>query len=340
MKCVVTGATGYIGTVLVRSLYEKEYDVVSLIMKGDEIGHVCRHSTIAYGDVCDLASLKQAFEGADAVIHLASTRGIGSVGRARMYRVNVGGTRNVIEACLDQHVKRLVYVGSVSAIPKKPDNELMTEVQTFDPRNVNGSYAKNKAVAAKMALDAGQKGLDVVVTLPSAVIGPYEYRPSSIGLMITEYLCGTLNAYPKNGQYNCVDVRDAANGIIAALEKGKSGESYILSGGVVSAERVFQTVSQASGKKMVHTKLPQWMMMSAGILAQAYYTIHNERPLVTYDSVQTMLSNCNYSSQKAQQELGVSFRPVDASLQDMTDWIGNHFIQQEKGKLRRSPFRS
>ncbi len=338
MRCVVTGASGYVGAVLVRALSGAGYDVTSLVVRGDEISHIRGFSKIVYGDVCDPGSLDAAFSGADAVLHLAGVVDIGSVRASRMHRVNVTGTANVIAACRNAGVKRLVYMSSVHAIPELPGGQVMGEVSAFDPKKVRGAYAKTKAQATRLVLDANGNGLETVVVQPSGVIGPYGVKLGNIGHVVVDFLCGTLVAYPTGG-YNFVDVRDVAQGALAALEKGRAGECYILSGEVVSCERMLRTVADASGKKMLKTRLPYWFVLGASFLAEGYYALLRRPPAITHYAVTTLHSNSNFSSEKAQRELGVRFRPCEESLCDMTRWIlQNHVVEREKGVYKRCVF--
>ena len=167
----------------------------------------------------------KAFEGAEVVFHLAGIIEIGSGNKRKVHEVNVNGSKNVVEACKIAHVKKLVYTSSVHAIPEKQG--IITETKEFDPKLVKGTYAKSKAEATNYILNSNSKELEVIIAHPSGVIGPYEYIKSNMGQLIIDCANGRMKASIKGG-YNFVDVRDVANGIILALEKGKPGECYIL----------------------------------------------------------------------------------------------------------------
>ena len=224
MKVLVTGATGHIGNVLVRSLLKNGYDVTAFVRNKEKLNALDGLSvSFAYGDVRDIESLKMAFKGIDVVFHLAGLIDIGNGNKKQMYEVNVNGTKNVVNACKEMNVKKLIYTSSVHAIPTKPKGEIITETKTFSPDLVKGTYSKTKAEATKYVLEANSKDLEVIITHPSGVIGPYEYITSNLGQLIIDCAHRKMGAY-LDGGYNFVDVRDVADGLVSTLEKGKAGE--------------------------------------------------------------------------------------------------------------------
>ena len=172
MRVVVTGATGHIGNVLVRDLIKKGYEVTSLALN-EKDGEILKglDTKIVYGDVRQIETLVKAFEGADMVFHLAGIIEIGSGNKKKVHEVNVNGSKNVVAACKMAHVKRLVYTSSVHAIPEKEG--VITETKEFSPKLVKGTYAKSKAEATNYILNSNSDDLEVIITQPSGVIGPY-----------------------------------------------------------------------------------------------------------------------------------------------------------------------
>ncbi len=321
MKCIVTGATGHIGCVLVRELCRKGYDVTAFVLPGDSAEAICREPVkLITGDICSPYDTVRAFRGFDLVFHLAGMISIGSAGRRQMERVNVEGTRNVIRACKIAHVKRLVYASSVHAIEEPAKGSSVAETKQFDPQSVKGAYAKTKAAATKLVLEAAKNGLDAVVVHPSGVIGPYEYSLSNIGQLMADTIGGSLKAYI-NGAYNFVDVRDVARGIRLAGEKGKRGECYILSGEVVTVKEMLDIITETAAKKPVKAKLPYWFALATAPLSELYYKAVKRKPLYTAYSVYTLRTNCHFNCSKAVKELGYRFRPAAESLADAVNWM-------------------
>ena len=331
-NCLVTGATGYLGTVLVRMLHEKGLNVTSLVFPDEDIKHISKYSNIRYADVCDKDALEQEVMGYDIIIHLAGIIDISSRNRDLMKRVNIGGTRNVAELCLKHNIK-LIYCSSVHAIPCLPKNEIMTERTDFDSVKVKGLYSKTKAEATKTVLEMIKQGLNAMIAFPSGIIGPYERKLTNIGQVICDFLCGELTAYVDGG-YNFVDVRDVANGIYKMIENWKSGESYILSGYEISVGQMISEVAKASGKKMLRTKLPYWFALGTSYFAEFYYFIRRKKPLYTHYSVKTLRNNCSFSNQKARDNIGFYPRPLSESLFDMTNWIIENFLLKTGNKYK------
>jgi dihydroflavonol-4-reductase len=332
---LVTGATGYVGTVLVKELHDAGHDVTSLAMEGDDTRFVEPYSAVRRADVCDMRALEREATGFDAIVHLAGIVEIGSRNRALMRRVNVGGTKNIARLCRD-HGMKMLYCSSVHAMPCLPGRQTMRETRDFDPNKVKGLYGKTKAEATRAVLS--MEGLDAMVAVPSCVIGPNERSLSNIGQLIVDFLCGGLKAYI-DGNYNFVDVRDVAHGMRRMLENWQSGECYILSGHEISVKEMLCGIAQASGLRMPRVKLPYWFVLGTSYLAEAYYRILRKRPLFTHYSMQTIRSNDRFSNQKAKSALGFANRPAQESLADMTRWMMDHFVTLVNGKYRPCAYR-
>lgn len=329
----MTGATGYLGTVLTETLHKAGHRIISLALPGDDVSYISRFSEIRYADVCDAEALSREIKGVDIVIHLAGIVDITVRNRSLIRRVNVEGTRNVAELCRRLGTK-MIYCSSVHVLPCLPDAGIMTETDDFDPKKVKGTYGKTKAEATRLVFEMAKTGLDAMVIFPSGIIGPYEHKVSNIGQMIIDFLCGGLRAYV-DGKYNFVDVRDVAGGICRMIGNWSSGESYILSGHEITVEQMLSEVAKASGKKMLRVKLPYWFVLSTSYLAEFYYFILRKKPLFTHYSIQTLHSNCRFSNSKAKERIGFSVRPVQESLSDMTHWIMENFIIIRKNKRYR-----
>lgn len=168
MKCIVTGATGHIGCALVKELCRSGYDVTAFVLPGDRTDAICEEPVkIVTGDVCNPYDTVRAFGGYDLVFHLAGIISIGSAGKKQMKKVNIEGTRNVIRACKISKVKRLIYVSSVHAIREPNKKSVIAESSRFDPKEVKGDYAKTKAAATQLVLNAVKSGLDAVIVHPA-----------------------------------------------------------------------------------------------------------------------------------------------------------------------------
>jgi len=318
---VVTGATGHIGNVLVRELSARNEKIKAVIPFGEDTTAIKDLDLeIVRGDVRDIELLKQAIEGANIVYHLAGIISILPGKRWLLQEVNVKGTRNVVEACLKSRVKRLVYVSSIHAIKEPPRGTVIDETQPFDPSSVLGDYAKSKAQATLEVLEGVRKGLDAVIVCPTGVIGPYDFKGSDMGQLILSYIHNKMKACI-DGAYDFVDVRDVAKGIVLAAEKGKKGQSYILSGERISVPGLFSMLEKITGIRAPKFKVPCQLARVIGIVATPYYLLTKSKPLITKDSIDVLASNSYISSQKAKHELGYTSRPIWESLVDSVTWF-------------------
>ena len=317
----VIGASGHIGNNLVRQLIEKGEQVKAIIPS-----FAARHSledieglTIENGNVCDIESLKTALDGVRVVYHLASVISITTGEYDKLHKVNVQGTKNVIEVCLYHKIERLVYTGSVHAFEEPPHGITIDETTPIDPKTAIGDYGKTKAAAINEVIEATKKGLNAVVVCPSGVIGPHDYMPSLVGQSFIDFMRGKLPAYIK-GAYNFVDVRDVATGHILAYEKGKIGEVYMLSGDVLHYDEVMGMLSRESGRKAPFA-IPLKVASVMAKVLERYAKLRKQRPLLTEYSIHVLQSNCDISNEKAKRELGYNPRPISETVADSVSWL-------------------
>jgi dihydroflavonol-4-reductase len=317
---LVTGATGHIGNVLVRKLLEQGKKVRALIWRGEDTSSI-RDLELerVEGDVLDPESLRPALEGVDTVYHLAGLISIMPGRQPFVWKVNVEGTRNVLEASRHANVRRLVYTSSIHAIQRAPHGVEIDESLGFDPNNPYGEYDRSKAAASLEVQKAAQSDLDAVIACPTGVIGPYDYRGSEMG----EVIRGAAEAKPMfyvEGAYDFVDVRDVADGLVAAAEHGHRGESYILGGHKISVRYLLETVREVTGKAFASIKIPFSLAELAAKFAPWYYLRTKAKPRFTPYSLEVLQSNANISHAKARRELGYKPRPVIETIADTVRW--------------------
>ncbi|MBN1376079.1 MAG: SDR family oxidoreductase [Dehalococcoidia bacterium] len=333
MNILVTGATGHIGNVLVRELTQGNEKVKVLTLPfEDDLPLRGLNVEIVRGDICDLDSLINAFQGIDTVYHLAGMISISSGKDDILHRVNVRGTQNVIKACATNKVNRLVYTSSIHALNEPPHGTVIDESCPPDPLHVLGDYAKCKAKATMEVKKAAQEGLDAVIVCPTGVIGPYDFRISEMGQLILDFTRRKLNAY-MDGAYDFADVRDVAHGMHLAGTHGRKGETYILSGEQVSVKDLMKMLQEITGVKAPSYKVPSWLARTAGVVAPLYYHFIRSKPLFTSYSVDVLASNSVVTSQKARLELGYHSRPARESIADAVQWfISNLRLQMASGR--------
>lgn len=318
--CVLTGATGHIGYALLKELIENGENVRILIRKDNRIFDDIECEKV-FGDVTNPESLEKAFEGADIVYHLAGVIDVSSGNEAITYKVNVDGTKNVVAACKKCGVRRLLYTSSVDAFPPLPNNEVMHELDHFSPDNLDGTYAKTKAVATQFVLDSADENLEVVIGHPGACIGPYDYKVSNVGEMVRLFMKGFFPVTMDFGAYNFVDVRDVAKGLYLAAKKAKSHDCFILTGEVVTVDELISMLAEICFVKKPRFVIKKWIASVSAPVAEVYYKLAKKTPIFTRYSIRKLVSNCNFSIEKAQKELGYNPMSAKESFKDMVDWI-------------------
>lgn len=253
------------------------------------------------------------------VIHAAGVISIGQNVSELMYNVNVIETRNVIKECIKYNVNRFVYVSSVHAIPESADNGIIEEIGCFSKKWVTGGYAATKAEASQAILDAAKKGLNAVIVHPPGIIGPYDKVSNHIVQLIQMYLSGKLSAGVTGG-YDFVDVRDVADGCIAAAEKENVGECYILSNRYCTVKELLEFMRVASNEKKKICFPLKIAKLAAPIFEKAAEITHT-RPLFTRYSLYTMESNGHFSHDKATMQLGYHPRDIKITIEDTIAWL-------------------
>ena len=321
---LVTGASGFLGRAVLAELEKKGAPVRALVIKNDPLAaELPEDVSVVYGDVCDDGSLEHFFSGADertCVIHCAGIVLVASHPGERIYRVNVGGTNNILRHCEKAGVGKLVYVSSVHAIPEKPKGTEITEDAVFSPDAVQGDYAKSKALATSLVFEASDRGLNASVVFPSGIIGPGDVGKGSIIHMLLSFLAGKLPVAVKGG-YDFVDVRDVAAGIVSCAEQGQPGHGYILSGEYATIRDILNAAKDALGIKRAVSFLP---ICLAKLIAPLYEkrNLQKKQPLYfTPYSVAVLDSNGRFDRSAAAAALGYAPRSLQSSIRDMVIWL-------------------
>jgi dihydroflavonol-4-reductase len=318
---LVTGATGHIGNVLVRQLLTLGNRVRALVLPGEDSSPLQGLDVeVMEGNVLDLEAVKRAMQGAQTVYHLAGMISI-LPGRNQILRqVNIQGTQNVLDAARYCDVARVVYTSSIHAIARAAHGITIDESLPFDPAHAISEYDRSKAEASLAVLQAARQGLDAVIACPTGVIGPYDYRLSEMGSLILSAMKSRL-PFSIDGAYDFVDVRDVANGLTLVSQRGRSGESYILSGERISVRRLIETVCEITNRHVPILHLPIWLARFAAAFAPSFYRLTKMRPRVTPYALDTVSSNSVISHEKARRDLGYAPRPLRESIADTINWF-------------------
>ena len=333
VKYLVTGAAGFLGGTICRQLIERGENVRAFVLPGDPaMKYVPQEAEIVEGDLTDITSLEKLFaveEGtATIVLHIASIVTVNPDYSSKVMEVNVDGTKNIIRLCLSHpECKKLVYCSSTGAIPEAAMGKAIKEVRRFDPDEVVGCYSRSKAMASQAVLDAvHEQGLNACIVHPSGIMGPEDYAIGETTGTLIKIIKGEMPA-GIDGSFNLCDVRDLAAGTIAAADKGKAGECYILANEPVSFRDFSRMVSDEAGCKKVGMFLPIWAANMMGGMMEKQAKKKGTKPMMTRFSVYNLARNNKFDSTKAIQELGYSTRSYRDTIHDEIQWL------KETGKI-------
>ena len=327
---LLTGAAGFLGTNICMQLLEKGCKVRALVLPNDKsVKFIPKEVEVVLGDLTDAASLDAFFtvpEGCTSVIiHCASMVTVNPNYSEKLMAVNVGGTRNIITKVLNHpECEKMVYVSSTGAIPEEPHGVKIREVNKFtpcDPKKVVGAYSQSKATATQMVLDAVQvMGLKACVVHPSGILGPNDHAIGETTGTLLQIIKGEM-PMGMQGSFNLCDVRDLAAGTIAAIDKGRIGECYILANKTVTLKQMCDMLHRECNAKQIKFYLPLDLAdkIAAGLEKQAEKT--GKMPLMTTFSVYNLARNNEFDYSKAENELGYTTRSYEETIHDEVQWM-------------------
>ncbi|HUE51179.1 MAG TPA: hopanoid-associated sugar epimerase [Terriglobales bacterium] len=322
MLAFVTGATGFVGSHVARVLAEQGADLRLLVRSGSDPKNIegLKADRVA-GDLCDPASLEKAMAGCDVVFHVAADYRLWVRDPERMYRANVEGTRAILKAALQNGVRRVVYTSSVATMGFSSNGHVADENSPVSLENMIGPYKRSKFLAEEVAIEAGHSGMDVVVVNPSTPVGERDIKPTPTGRIILDFLKKKFPAYVDTG-LNLVDVTECAHGHVAALEKGRTGERYILGGENLTLKQILDELAAITGLPSPKVRVPYVVALATGVVDEILTgRILKREPRATIDAVRMGRKKMFVSSNKAARELGWKIVPVDNALRCAVEWF-------------------
>lgn len=320
---IVTGATGFVGHVLVTELVKRGYAPIKILIRSKKSLERFKGLPVtgAIGDILDQDFINKQISQNSVVFHLAGVVNIKSKRNHEVYDININGTKNIVNACIKNKAEKLIYISSTSVISQVKNGSIIKEPKEITYKGLIGHYAKSKAIATNYIFNkCKSENLNAVVVYPSAIIGPEDHCISSLGQVVLDYMNNKLLAYTK-GKYNFVDVRDVVAGIISAYQYGKSGEDYILTGESLSIKQMLLILNNILNKEQLPLKLPLWFIKLVLPFAELHYLIRRKIPVFSRTSIRTLNQNSNFSNSKAKEELMFKPRPAKESFKDMIDWF-------------------
>ncbi len=344
-RVVVTGASGFIGSAVTRALLARDVHVVALLEPGSPTANLDGLDVERIsGNVTDTEQLHGVFEGARFCFHLAAKFGFWPKDPSTFYEVNVNGTQNVLRACIDADVERIVYTSTVATLglwhtkEGRPSNE----DDVADLSHLYGNYKRSKYVAEHEALRLAASGAPLVLVLPTMPQGPYDYRPTPSGKVVLDYLNGKVPGYVDTAM-NVAHVDDLAEGHLLALEKGSQGRSYICGGENLTMAEMLGILSDVTGLPRADQRFPSVFPMIAGVLSQFVEgELLDREPRVPLEAAQMASTPMIFDDSRARTELGYTSRDPALALYDAARWFVEHdYVDAERAaKINWSPPRS
>jgi dihydroflavonol-4-reductase len=321
MKIVVTGASGHIGINLLPELLEAGYNIRLLSHRNEDV--LKRFDVpVIRGDILDKASLVPLLDGADVVIHLAAIVTIQKK-YPEAFRVNVRGTKNLLEISRKSGVRKFIYFSSIHSLDSSPAEQIMNEDRSYNS-NSPFDYDRSKVIGEQMVLEANNENFETVILNPTSVVGPIDFKPSLMGRAIIQLYKGRIPALLRGG-YNWIDVRDVVRSTLVAIEKSLPGEKFILGGEWHSMTELGEAVAKSGGKPCPRWLAPFWMAYLGAHLISMIPFVDREKQLFTSASLETLqYGHKNISSEKARKLLGHENRSFEITVADTVTWFRNN----------------
>ena len=322
MLAFVTGATGFVGSHIARLLAEQGADLRLLVRASSNTKNVSDlKADLVQGDLRNPATLEKAISGCETVFHVAADYRLWVRDPEQMYRANVDGTRAILDVARKIGVRRVVYTSSVATMGFTSNGDPANEDSPVLLDHMIGPYKRSKFMAEQVAIEAARSGLDVVIVNPTTPVGDRDIKPTPTGRIVVDFLKKKFPAYVDTG-LNLVDVTECARGHIAALEKGRCGERYILGGENLTLKQILDKLAAITGLRSPSVRLPYVLALATGVVDEIVTGhIRGREPRATIDAVRMGRKKMFVSSAKAERELGWKVVAVDYALRRAVDWF-------------------
>jgi len=328
MKTLITGASGFVGSAVLRQLLNAGHEVRALVRPTSNRRNLeGLPLELCEGDLSDLDSLRRAVHGCKVLFHVAADYRLWIPDPDAMYRINVNGSRDLLRCAFDAGVERAVYTSSVAALGLSDDGMPADEVTPVIEAKIIGHYKRSKYLAQQAVLALAGEGYPVVIVNPSTPVGPRDIKPTPTGRIILDTLRGKMPAYVDTG-LNIVHVDDVALGHMQALVRGRVGESYILGGENMTLKAMLEEICAIAGLRPPRLKLPHNAIIPVAWIAERIAAVTGREPIATVDSIRMAKKNMFFSSDKARKQLGYQPRPAKEGIADAIQWFkDNHYCK-------------
>jgi dihydroflavonol-4-reductase len=320
---LVTGASGFVGWHVARRLIDRGGRVRALVRDPARLRELDGVEP-RIGDLRDRASLERAVEGCGVVYHVAADYRLWTREPQEMFRSNVEGTRSLLEAARDVGVERFVYTSTVGCIGM-PAGGLGEEESPVSLGQMAGPYKQSKFLAERLAEEFAESGFPVVIVNPTAPVGDRDFKPTPTGRIVVDFVRGKMPAFLDTG-LNVVDVGDVADGHLAACERGRVGERYILGAENLTLQQIFVALGEITGRPAPKIRVPYAVAYAFGAVSTAWAGITGREPRAPLDGVRMARKKMWVRHDKAARELGYAPGPARVALERAVEWFrGNGY---------------
>jgi dihydroflavonol-4-reductase len=320
MKTLVTGASGFVGWHLVQALLRRGDEVRCLVRSASRPLLDGQPVEIVPGDLTDTESVRRAVRGIEVVYHCAADYRLYVPDPAAMYAANVEGTRLVLDAAAEAGARRIVYTSTVGALGTTADGMPADETTPVRLSDMIGHYKRSKFMAERVAEEKARLGAPIVIVNPSTPVGERDIKPTATGRFILDFINGRIPAYVDTG-LNLVDVRDVAAGHVAAMERGRVGEKYILGHRDMPLVEILGTLASISGRPAPRVRVPHWLPLTVAAIDTRLARMRRTAPRFEVDAVRLSRKKMYFSPAKAVRELGLPQTPIEEPLRRAVEWF-------------------
>jgi dihydroflavonol-4-reductase len=327
MTTLVTGATGFLGSAVVRALLDRGESVRVLVRPNNNRRNIDGLDVeLTEGDLNDPDSLRKAVRGCNALYHTAADYRLWARDPREIYETNVTATRRLLRLALEAGAERIVYTSSVATLGREPSGRPADEQTPVTIDDMTGHYKRSKFLAEEDVKQmVREEGISAVIVNPSTIIGPRDIRPTPTGRMVEEAARGKIPAFVDTG-LNVVHVDDVATGHVQAFDHGQIGERYVLGGEDMMLREILEEIASLMGRRPPRVRLPRGVVLPVAYVAEFAARVRrsSKEPLITVDGLKMSKTFMFFSSDKAKRALGYAPRPAREALADAVAWLRSH----------------